>query len=146
MVTTHNLGLPRIGPKRELKFSLEAYWRGDSDHQALEESAQKIRQHNLKLQGRLDRLTVGDFSFYDQVLDCSFLVGNIPPRFRQERDITPLDRYFQVARGYSRQDAPALATAEMTKWFDTNYHYIVPEFQQDTAFRLNADTLLSHIT
>jgi 5-methyltetrahydropteroyltriglutamate--homocysteine methyltransferase len=145
MVTTHNLGLPRIGTKRELKFTLEAFWRGDTDQQSLEQTAHQIRQHNLKLQGRLDRLTVGDFSFYDQVLDCSFLLGNIPERFNHEADTPTLERYFQVARGHSKQGTPTLAAAEMTKWFDTNYHYIVPEFHSDTRFHLDADTLLSRI-
>ncbi|MEW8087252.1 MAG: 5-methyltetrahydropteroyltriglutamate--homocysteine S-methyltransferase [Candidatus Thiodiazotropha endolucinida] len=146
MVTTHHLGLPRIGTKRELKFALEAYWRGELDQRELEQTAFKIRRDNLLLQSRLDMLTVGDFSLYDQVLDSSFLFGNIPPRFRQEAGITTLDDYFQVARGASNQDTPPVAAAEMTKWFDTNYHYIVPEFQHTTEFRLAIDTLLTRIT
>ncbi|MBT3040941.1 MAG: 5-methyltetrahydropteroyltriglutamate--homocysteine S-methyltransferase [Candidatus Thiodiazotropha sp. (ex Ctena orbiculata)] len=146
MVTTHHLGLPRIGTKRELKFALEAYWRGELDQRELEQTAFKIRRDNLLLQSRLDMLTVGDFSLYDQVLDSSFLFGNIPPRFRQETGITTLDDYFQVARGASNQDTPPVAAAEMTKWFDTNYHYIVPEFQHTTEFRLAIDTLLTRIT
>jgi 5-methyltetrahydropteroyltriglutamate--homocysteine methyltransferase len=115
------------------------------DQQTLEQTAHQIRRHNLKLQGRLDRLSVGDFSFYDQVLDCSHLLGNIPERFRHEEALPTLARYFQVARGYSKQGTPTLAAAEMTKWFDTNYHYIVPEFQCDTRFHLQAETLLSRI-
>ncbi|MEW8288468.1 MAG: 5-methyltetrahydropteroyltriglutamate--homocysteine S-methyltransferase [Candidatus Thiodiazotropha endolucinida] len=146
MVTTHHLGLPRIGTKRELKFALEAYWRGELDQRELEQTAFKIRRDNLLLQSRLDMLTVGDFSLYDQVLDSSFQFGNIPPRFRQEAGITTLDDYFQVARGASNQDTPPVAAAEMTKWFDTNYHYIVPEFQHTTEFRLAIDTLLTRIT
>ncbi|MEW8523254.1 MAG: 5-methyltetrahydropteroyltriglutamate--homocysteine S-methyltransferase [Candidatus Thiodiazotropha endolucinida] len=146
MVTTHHLGLPRIGTKRELKFALEAYWRGELDQRELEQTAFKIRRENLLLQSRLDMLTVGDFSLYDQVLDSSFLFGNIPPRFRQEAGITTFDDYFQVARGASNQDRPPVAAAEMTKWFDTNYHYIVPEFQHTTEFRLAIDTLLTRIT
>lgn len=146
MVTTHHLGLPRIGTKRELKFALEAYWRGELDQRELEQTAFKIRRDNLLLQSRLDMLTVGDFSLYDQVLDSSFLFGNIPPRFRQEAGITTLDDYFQVARGASNQDTPPVAAAEMTKWFDTNYHYIVPEFQHTTEFRLAIDTLLTRTT
>jgi 5-methyltetrahydropteroyltriglutamate--homocysteine methyltransferase len=145
MLTTHQLGLPRIGAKRELKFALEAYWRGEIDQQALEHTARQIRSDNLQLQSRLSRLTVGDFSFYDQVLDCSFLLGNIPPRFQQEIEISKLDSYFQVARGASNLATPPLAAAEMTKWFDTNYHYIVPEFHTTTKFRLEADTLLSRL-
>ncbi|MBW9273101.1 MAG: 5-methyltetrahydropteroyltriglutamate--homocysteine S-methyltransferase [Candidatus Thiodiazotropha sp. (ex. Lucinisca nassula)] len=146
MATTHHLGLPRIGTKRQLKFALEAYWRGELDQRELERTARQIRRDNLLLQSRLDMLTVGDFSLYDQVLDSSFLFGNIPPRFRQEAGITTLDDYFQVARGASNQDTPPEAAAEMTKWFDTNYHYIVPEFQHATEFRLAIDTLLTQIT
>jgi 5-methyltetrahydropteroyltriglutamate--homocysteine methyltransferase len=120
---------------------------GEVDQLALQQTARQIRHHNLQLQSRLDRVTVGDFSFYDQVLDCSFLLGNIPGRFQQDADTTALDTYFQVARGGSlNHETPALAAAEMTKWFDTNYHYIVPEFQQDTRFRLAPDTLFSQIT
>ncbi|MET0004532.1 MAG: 5-methyltetrahydropteroyltriglutamate--homocysteine S-methyltransferase [Candidatus Thiodiazotropha sp.] len=146
MATTHHLGLPRIGTKRQLKFALEAYWRGELDQRELERTARQIRRDNQLLQSRLDMLTVGDFSLYDQVLDSSFLFGNIPPRFRQEAGITTLDNYFQVARGASNQDTPPEAAAEMTKWFDTNYHYIVPEFQHATEFRLAIDTLLTQIT
>ncbi|MEW8028503.1 MAG: 5-methyltetrahydropteroyltriglutamate--homocysteine S-methyltransferase [Candidatus Thiodiazotropha sp.] len=146
MVTTHHLGLPRIGTKRQLKYALEAYWRGELDRQELEQAARRIRRDNLLLQSRLEMLTVGDFSFYDQVLDSSFLLGNIPPRFRQKAGITTIDDYFQVARGVSNREAAPVAAAEMTKWFDTNYHYIVPEFEHTTDFRLEADTLLSRIT
>jgi 5-methyltetrahydropteroyltriglutamate--homocysteine methyltransferase len=146
MVTTHHLGFPRIGTQRQLKFALEAYWRGELDQQALEQKARQIRQENLQLQAPLDRWTVGDFSLYDQVLDTSFLLGNIPPRFQQKNEGTILDSYFQVARGTANQETSALAAAEMTKWFDTNCHYIVPEFHHSTTFRLAADTLLSQIT
>ncbi|MEW8586780.1 MAG: 5-methyltetrahydropteroyltriglutamate--homocysteine S-methyltransferase, partial [Candidatus Thiodiazotropha sp.] len=123
MATTHNLGLPRIGRDRELKFALEAYWRGDLDRQGLDQTGLKIRRQNLELQSSLDFLTVGDFSLYDQVLDSSFLLGNIPPRFRETEETATLDRYFQVARGSSSPGSPPVAPAEMTKWFDSNYHY-----------------------
>ncbi|MES9991999.1 MAG: 5-methyltetrahydropteroyltriglutamate--homocysteine S-methyltransferase [Candidatus Thiodiazotropha sp.] len=145
MATTHNLGLPRIGRNRELKFALETYWRGGMDQQELEQVGLQIRHQNLQLQSPLDLATVGDFSLYDQVLDSSFLLGNIPPRFSQAGKAAPLDRYFQVARGSCEQGSPSLAAAEMTKWFDTNYHYIVPEFQDTTEFKLSADILLSRI-
>ncbi|MBT2989045.1 MAG: 5-methyltetrahydropteroyltriglutamate--homocysteine S-methyltransferase [gamma proteobacterium symbiont of Ctena orbiculata] len=145
MATTHNLGLPRIGRDRELKFALEAYWRGDLDRQGLDQTGLKIRRQNLELQSSLDFLTVGDFSLYDQVLDSSFLLGNIPPRFRETEETATLDRYFQVARGSSSPGSPPVAPAEMTKWFDSNYHYIVPEFRQTTEFELASDTLLSRI-
>ncbi|MCU7860679.1 MAG: 5-methyltetrahydropteroyltriglutamate--homocysteine S-methyltransferase, partial [Candidatus Thiodiazotropha sp. (ex Lucinoma kastoroae)] len=90
MVTTHNLGFPRIGSKRQLKFALEAYWQGDIDQSALQSTAQQLRLENLQRQSQLDRLTVADFSLYDHVLDTSFLLGNIPPRFIQREGITPL--------------------------------------------------------
>jgi 5-methyltetrahydropteroyltriglutamate--homocysteine methyltransferase len=145
MLTTHHLGLPRIGTERQLKFALEAYWRGDIAAPDLHQAAGQVRRENLQLQSRLERLTVGDFSLYDQVLDTSFLLGNIPPRFRQETDIDTLDNYFRVARGRSNRHATPLAAAEMTKWFNTNYHYIVPEFLHTTEFELAADNLLSQI-
>ena len=168
-VLAHNLGFPRIGPKRELKFALESYWRGELDLPALLAQGESIRQQNWQAQQGLDWVPVGDFSFYDQVLDTSFLLGNVPPRVAQSGG-HELDRYFRVARGRS---APASSYAdshakhaaehlhaehasdhggchcvqagEMTKWFDTNYHYIVPEVQADTQFELNPTRLLEQI-
>ncbi|MCU7930292.1 MAG: 5-methyltetrahydropteroyltriglutamate--homocysteine S-methyltransferase [Candidatus Thiodiazotropha sp. (ex Codakia rugifera)] len=145
MVTTHNLGFPRIGSKRQLKFALEAYWQGDIDQSALQSTAQRLRLENLQRQSQLDWLTVADFSLYDHVLDTSFLLGNIPPRFTQSVGITPLDNYFRVARGRSTDATPPAIAAEMTKWFNTNYHYIVPEFHQATQFELHPGPLLSQI-
>ncbi|MCG7940636.1 MAG: 5-methyltetrahydropteroyltriglutamate--homocysteine S-methyltransferase [Candidatus Thiodiazotropha lotti] len=144
MVTTHNLGLPRIGARRQLKFNLEAYWRGEIDaHQLMAASAQ-IRAQNHQQQQLLDWISVGDFSLYDHVLDTSILLGNLPRRFAQQQ-LNPLDRYFQVARGRSTETSTPMAAAEMTKWFDTNYHYLVPEFDRDTRFELNPEQLLSQI-
>ncbi|MCU7904423.1 MAG: 5-methyltetrahydropteroyltriglutamate--homocysteine S-methyltransferase [Candidatus Thiodiazotropha sp. (ex Epidulcina cf. delphinae)] len=145
MATTHNLGFPRIGAKRQLKFALEAYWRGDIDPSDLLEAAEQRRRENLQFQRHLDWQTVGDFSLYDHVLDSSFLLGNLPPRFRRNDGIPPLDNYFRVARGRSTDETPPAVAGEMTKWFDTNYHYIVPEFLRDTQFRLHPDALLSRI-
>jgi 5-methyltetrahydropteroyltriglutamate--homocysteine methyltransferase len=144
MVTTHNLGLPRIGNKRQLKFSLESYWRGEIDALQLVAEGERIRRQNYQHQQALDWISVGDFSLYDQVLDTSVMLGNLPRRFAQQQH-PPLDRYFQVARGRSTDASTPLAAAEMTKWFDTNYHYLVPEFDQDTQFQLNSDQLLSQI-
>lgn len=148
MITTHNLGFPRIGAQRELKFALEAYWKGQSSLEVLQQVGKDLRQHNWALQSHLDFAPVGDFAFYDQVLDMSFTLGNLPARV-QDFDGDALDNYFRVARGRSAQsnDAHAqccggVAAGEMTKWFDTNYHYIVPEFTAKTHFKLDASRLL----
>ncbi|MBC3811423.1 5-methyltetrahydropteroyltriglutamate--homocysteine S-methyltransferase [Undibacterium aquatile] len=146
MVTTHNLGFPRIGAKRELKFALEDYWKGNLSQSQLEDTGALLRQRHWQHQSQLDFVPVGDFSFYDQVLDMSFLLGNIPARVRQHEGNT-LDNYFRVARGRSAQDTAChcVHAGEMTKWFDTNYHYIVPEFDATTAFSLDVSRLLNQI-
>lgn len=145
MVTTHNLGFPRIGKNRELKFALESYWRGESSSEELQQKGQSLRQTHWQAQQQLSFVPVGDFSFYDQVLDTSVLLGNLPTRV--DKQANDLDRYFQIARGQSNADSSCqhIAAGEMTKWFDTNYHYIVPEFDVQTSFTLNADNLISQI-
>lgn len=145
MAVIHNLGFPRIGRQRELKFALEKYWRGEIDAVELQQQASALRKQHLQLQKKLDWQTVGDFSFYDQVLDTSVLLGNVPKRFRNEPDISGLDNYFRMARGRSTERSKSVNAGEMTKWFDTNYHYIVPEFDADTKFSLNAEKLLVEI-
>ncbi|MBU3636087.1 5-methyltetrahydropteroyltriglutamate--homocysteine S-methyltransferase [Polynucleobacter sp. es-MAR-4] len=151
MVTTHNLGFPRIGPKRELKFALESYWRGEITRDDLLAKGEGLRQRNWRVQSRLDLSPVGDFSFYDQVLDMSFLLGNLPER-AQNLHGNSLDNYFRVARGRSVASSEEhigccsdIAAGEMTKWFDTNYHYIVPEFTSHTKFKLDASRLLRQL-
>ncbi|GAA3926711.1 5-methyltetrahydropteroyltriglutamate--homocysteine S-methyltransferase [Litoribacillus peritrichatus] len=146
MVTTHNLGFPRIGAKRELKFGLESYWKGLSDQETLTSLAAQLRALHWQQQSVLDFIPVGDFSFYDQVLDMSFTLGNVPERVSGREGIA-LDNYFRVARGRSAgdSDCSCVHAGEMTKWFDTNYHYIVPEFTADTAFNLDASRLLAQI-
>lgn len=151
MVTTHNLGFPRIGAKRELKFALEAYWKGQSSLHALKKVGKELRQRHWALQSSLDFAPVGDFAFYDQVLDMSFTLGNLPARV-QDFHGDPLDNYFRVARGRSAQSGEdhaqccgGVAAGEMTKWFDTNYHYIVPEFTAETQFKLDATRLLEQL-
>ena len=221
MVTTHNLGFPRIGAKRELKFALESYWKGQSSREALRATGRELRARHWQEQDGLDLVPVGDFSFYDQVLDMSFLLGNLPERVQGFRGDV-LDNYFRVARGRSVQrsfgyaektaqvagatdvqpavaaslseaavlgaaatryagsvqggsiatggsvtaagdsalnttfappvasdtDAdccPPVAAGEMTKWFDANYHYIVPEFSAGTTFRLDVSRLLEQL-
>jgi len=146
MVTTHNLGFPRIGAKRELKFALESYWKGLSSSAELAASGERLRRHHWKDQSGLSFVPVGDFSFYDQVLDTSFMLGNIPDRVRGlEGDA--LDNYFRIARGRSANDSACscVHAGEMTKWFDTNYHYIVPEFNAATEFSLDASRLLDQL-
>ena len=151
MTTIHNLGFPRIGAQRELKFALESYWKGESSPEALKTLGAQLRQRHWTAQQGIDLVPVGDFSFYDQVLDMSFTLGNLPERVRGfHGDV--LDNYFRVARGRSTHSADdhsaccgGVAAGEMTKWFDTNYHYIVPEFNAATAFKLDATRLLAQL-
>ncbi|QOJ24040.1 MAG: 5-methyltetrahydropteroyltriglutamate--homocysteine S-methyltransferase [Gammaproteobacteria bacterium] len=147
MVTTHNLGFPRIGKNRELKLALEKYWQGAISEAALLNSARNLQTQHWQDQSQLDWIPAGDFSLYDHVLDTSFLLGNIPERVSALTG-SELDSYFRVARGRSAADKSAcscVSAGEMTKWFDTNYHYIVPEFARDTKFSLNASRLLEQI-
>ena len=147
MVTTHNLGFPRIGRKRELKFALEKYWKGEIPEQALLEIAIELRAQHWQDQVALDWIPAGDFSLYDHVLDTSFMLGNIPARVSGLPG-SAIDNYFRVARGRSVSDNSASScvnAGEMTKWFDTNYHYIVPEFERNTRFSLNSNHLLEQI-
>ncbi|NPT55169.1 5-methyltetrahydropteroyltriglutamate--homocysteine S-methyltransferase [Paraburkholderia elongata] len=147
MATTHNLGFPRIGATRELKFGQEGYWKGQSSRDELTALGAQLRQRHWENQAGLDQVPVGDFSFYDQVLDMSFTLGNVPERVRGfEGD--QLDNYFRVARGRSAHDSACscgVQAGEMTKWFDTNYHYIVPEFSAATEFSLDASRLVDQL-
>jgi 5-methyltetrahydropteroyltriglutamate--homocysteine methyltransferase len=141
----HNLGFPRVGSMRELKFAQESYWSGKSTKEELLKLAREIRKINWEHQKSLDLVAVGDFSLYDQVLDMSFTLGNIPQRARNySGDV--LDNYFRVARGRSVDPKQAISAAEMTKWFDTNYHYMVPEFEVSTTFKLDASRIIDQIT
>jgi len=145
MARTHNLGLPRIGAHRELKFAQEKHWKGALTHAELEALGADLRRQGWQRQAKLDWAPVGDFTFYDQVLDASFLLGNVPARARVGQG-QPLDAYFRVARGRVAGDTDGgVAAGEMTKWFDTNYHYIVPEFSAQTTFRLDASSLLAQL-
>lgn len=136
---THNLGYPRIGSQRELKRACENFWAGKITAHELLQVGRELRQTNWQIQKEagIDLIPSNDFSFYDHVLDTSLMVGNIPPRFRPmlSAEQNPLQHlYFAMARGYqdSAQDITAL---EMTKWFDTNYHYLVPEFYKNQSFQ-----------
>ena len=151
MSTIHTLGFPRIGPKRELKFACESYWRGDTTEDELENTAKTLRQQNWQrqLDAGIDWLPVGDFSLYDHVLDTSFLVGHLPKRFHKLKESSEIERYFAVARGFQNKadehEDHSIAAGEMTKWFDTNYHYIVPEFDAGETFKLNPKRLLQQV-
>jgi 5-methyltetrahydropteroyltriglutamate--homocysteine methyltransferase len=137
---THNLGYPRIGSHRELKRASESYWSGKSSRKSLLIAGRLIREQNWKLQKEagIDLIPSNDFSFYDQVLDMTMMVNAIPQRYHDvivNKNNTELDLYFAMARGYQR-DGLDITAMEMTKWFDTNYHYIVPEFRKDQQFKL----------
>ena len=147
MAITHNLGFPRIGAQRELKFALEACWAGRSSAEELQAVGAQLRAENWSAQNGIDYVPVGDFSFYDHVLDTSFMLGNVPERVSALKG-DPLDDYFRVARGRSAADGHhgcGVHAGEMTKWLDTNYHYIVPEFHAETRFSLDAAPLLAQL-
>ena len=134
MTTFHLSGFPRVGAKRELKFAQERYWRGEITEADLLDIAKKLREINWQHQANAnaDFVAVADFTFYDHILDLQVATGAIPARFGFDSQNLTLDQYFQLARGNKTQFA-----IEMTKWFDTNYHYLVPEFHKDTQFKAN---------
>ncbi|MEV6337911.1 5-methyltetrahydropteroyltriglutamate--homocysteine S-methyltransferase [Nocardia vinacea] len=146
MTVTHNpftatvLGLPRVGPHRELKRATESYWAGRIDAQQLHATARDLRRDQLtELQSAgMDSIPVGTFSYYDQMLDTAVLLGALPPRVAGIAD--PLDRYFAAARG-----TDTVEPLEMTKWFDTNYHYLVPEIGPETVFSLDPSKVLDEL-
>jgi len=144
---TQNLGYPRIGSRRELKKASEAYWAGKISVTELEKTGREIRLKNWKIQQEsgIDLIPCNDFSFYDQVLDMSILLGAIPERYAEfAQSHSATDLCFAMARGYQK-DGFDLTAMEMTKWFDTNYHYIVPEFKAEQKFELNAAKLLHEL-
>jgi len=159
MIRTHVLGFPRIGAQRELKFALERHWRGEIDAAALEAVGAGLRERHWALQRDtgLDVVTVGDFAFYDQVANHIQLFGCEPARFGFTGAESELARYFTLARGVAAEhvhdatcgcgqaDGGGKAALEMTKWFDTNYHYLVPEFDASTTFALSPVRLLGEV-
>ncbi len=136
-ITTANLGFPRIGAQRELKKAQEAYWKGDISVDAFREVASNIQRENWKRQkdAGITHIPSGDYSFYDQVLGHTQVFGAIPKRYESLKNGDPLTLYFAMARGLQKDGVDVVAM-EMTKWFDTNYHYIVPEFSAETEFKL----------
>ena len=150
MALAHNLGFPRIGADRELKKALEAYWKGDIDQAALQAVGRELRASHWQLQkdAGIDLLPVGDFAWYDQVLTHSLTFGAIPERFASTLDAQgrpTLNTLFGMARGASQsccgEHGKGQYAQELTKWFDTNYHYLVPEFSQDQRFELSWNQL-----
>ena len=144
---THNLGYPRIGKKRELKKACEQYWSGKIIQKELLDVSRRIINENLKLQQEagIDLIAVNDFSFYDHVLDMTLTLGAIPQRYHDvilNKANNELDLYFAMARGYQKDDLDITAM-EMTKWFDTNYHYIVPEFSKGQSFKLFSNKIIN---
>lgn len=146
MIRTHILGFPRMGAQRELKLALERHWRGEIDAEALKTTAQDLRARHWALQRDtgLDLVTVGDFALYDHVADHIQLFGCEPARFGFTAQEPALVRYFTLARGDAAAGSGRRAL-EMTKWFDTNYHYLVPEFTPQTRFGLAAQRLLDEV-
>lgn len=148
MLLTNNLGYPRVGAFRELKKANEAYWAKKISAEELLDAAKQIREGNWKTQkdAGIDLIPSNDFSFYDQVLDLSLTVGAIPARYNSllnkiDRNYN-LDLYFAMARGF-QQEGVDVTAMEMTKWFDTNYHYIVPEFTKNQEFKLTSEKFLN---
>lgn len=141
MALAHTLGFPRIGRNRELKQALEAYWQGRLDEAGLRALGRSLRAAHWQTQrdAGIELLPVGDFAWYDQVLAHSLLVGAIPRRFRPADGKVTLDTLFAMARGTGTR------ALEMTKWFDTNYHYLVPEFSADQQFRLSWEQLFEEV-
>ena len=135
------VGYPRIGALRELKFALEKYFRHEISAEELEATAKELRKVHWLTQREagIDYITSNDFSYYDIVLDTAFLLNIIPARYK-ELDISELDRYFAMARGYQGENGDVKALA-MKKWFNTNYHYIVPEAEDSTQIRLSGSKL-----
>lgn len=150
MALSHSLGFPRIGRDRELKKALEAHWKGELDEAGLRAVGQRLRAEHWQLQkdAGIDLLPVGDFAWYDQVLGHSLAFGVIPERFRPAAGKPTLDTLFAMARGAVASTNGCCGGAhaqELTKWFDTNYHYLVPEFSADQAFALSWEQLFEEV-
>ena len=142
MVQATNLGFPRIGAKRELKKALEAYWAKEISKEDLYKAGADLRAINWKLQqsAELSHIPSNDFTYYDHILATSVLVGAVPARYGWDgKSNVDIDIFFAMARGNA-----TVGAMEMTKWFDTNYHYIVPEFTKDQTFKLSGDRPVAH--
>jgi len=146
MAVAHNLGFPRIGADRELKKALEAYWKGELDEQGLRQVGGQLRAQHWQAQADagIQLLPVGDFAWYDHVLTHSLMFGVVPQRFRPADGLPTLETLFAMARGVTNSCCGGQAQ-EMTKWFDTNYHYLVPEFSVDQRFQLSWSQLFEEV-
>ncbi|AHY42191.1 5-methyltetrahydropteroyltriglutamate--homocysteine S-methyltransferase [Stutzerimonas decontaminans] len=147
MAEAHNLGFPRIGADRELKKALEAYWKGELDEQGLRQVGRQLRAQHWQAQADagIQLLPVGDFAWYDHVLSHSLMFGVVPQRFRPTDGQPTLDTLFAMARGVTNSCCGGGQAQEMTKWFDTNYHYLVPEFSVDQQFQLSWTQLFEEV-
>ncbi|MBK5438145.1 5-methyltetrahydropteroyltriglutamate--homocysteine S-methyltransferase [Pseudomonas sp. TH32] len=147
MAVAHSLGFPRIGRDRELKKAQEAFWKGELDEAGLRAVGRELRKAHWDLQktAGIELLPVGDFAWYDQVLTHSLMFGVIPERFRPVDGKATLHTLFGMARGVSDNRCGGAHAQEMTKWFDTNYHYLVPEFSADQQFQLGWDQLFEEV-
>ncbi|MBX9764406.1 MAG: 5-methyltetrahydropteroyltriglutamate--homocysteine S-methyltransferase [Pseudomonadaceae bacterium] len=147
MALSHSLGFPRIGADRELKKALEAHWKGELDEAGLQAVGRELRAAHWQVQkdAGIDLLPVGDFAWYDQMLSHSLSFGVIPERFRPADGKPTLDTLFAMARGVSKGCCAGAHAQEMTKWFDTNYHYLVPEFSADQQFQLSWTQLFDEV-
>ncbi|MDO8695663.1 MAG: 5-methyltetrahydropteroyltriglutamate--homocysteine S-methyltransferase [Pseudomonas sp.] len=149
MALAHNLGFPRIGADRELKKALEAHWQGELDEAGLRAVGRELRAAHWQLQQEagIELLPVGDFAWYDQVLTHSLMFGVIPQRFRPQHGAPTLATLFSMARGSAAADSccGGAHAQELTKWFDSNYHYLVPEFSVDQQFKLNWPQLFEEV-
>ena len=145
-IQNHTLGFPRVGLQRELKKAQESYWAGKSSQQDLLETGRELRARHWQQQkdAGVDIVPVGDFAWYDHVLTTSLLLGNVPARHRNADGSVDLDTLFRIGRGRAPTGEPA-AAAEMTKWFNTNYHYMVPEFTKGQSFKLAWTQLLDEV-
>ncbi|MCQ9616190.1 5-methyltetrahydropteroyltriglutamate--homocysteine S-methyltransferase [Paenalcaligenes niemegkensis] len=147
MTIIHNLGFPRIGKQRELKRAVESYWAGKLLSEDLLETGRQLRERHWQIQksAGVDLVPVGDFAWYDQILEWTTLLGVVPARFAQDSaETVSLDTLFRMARGRAPSGTPA-AACEMTKWFDTNYHYIVPEITPGQEFRIAREDLFEQV-
>ena len=147
MAVAHSLGFPRIGRDRELKKAQEAFWKGELDEAGLRAVGRDLRKTHWALQkdAGIELLPAGDFAWYDQVLTHSLMFGVIPERFRPADGQATLHTLFAMARGVSDNCCGGAHAQEMTKWFDTNYHYLVPEFSVDQQFHLGWDQLFEEV-
>ena len=135
------IGFPRIGTLRELKFASEKYFRKEIEAEELQQIAETLRKTHWRIQKEagIDYISSNDFSFYDMTLDTAVLLNIIPKRYK-ELELSGLDTYFAMARGYQGASGDVKALA-MKKWFNTNYHYIVPEVEDDTVIQLSGNKL-----